>query len=1813
MAEDTNQISVSETTASTPSETTSVEPVVREPAEFPSVTKPVDTAIAKPVDNTFQFKLNKLKEAGVPDQELNAYTVRTGAKLLAAGVPQDKVDEYIGNKLPDMAGIQTMIKDNIEKQVNSGTEEKKPLSIEEALNHGFQTSVSGLMARQKLPEQELTGNEPWYTRAAATTAQVVGDIPAMVAGAAVGAAGGAETGPGAAITGMGGAFALPSALRQVYIDSISKGEFNNFSEFMERAVPVAIETAKSYVTGVGTGAVGIAAAPLGAAVKLGTEGATMTSISAALNGKAPTAQDFIDNGIVMFGMHGATKGASYLRGVYKDTGVSPVKVMEDAKKNPEIAKAVEEGRTPEAYEHLMEKKIVEKVSEDTMNRAKDYITEDIYKKATEAGVEHEEATYQAIIMAARYATRAQRLGVAPLTLYKEKELGIERGDEEEVGINKLNTLYQSDSEKPVFKSALVENLEGVQQEKGSTQQWEGIVKNLTQKGVKQEELDYYDLPEWIKEQGDISVTKQEIINYIKANELHVDEVEKGELSYISDLRKQYQDSVTKVNDSWQDVTAKAEERTELMDKRDELRKQLLKAETENKPAVKYSKYQTPGGENYKELLITLPIEEIQKRREKNGIPANGFKSSHFDEPNVVAHVRFNERSDKDGNKVLFIEELQSDWHQKGRKEGYAIRNPTFKDAQQFFGIRNEIWSQMADADKQAYVEEMTSGESHVRAGVPDAPFKKSWTELSLKRMLRYAVDNGMDKIAWTTGEMQNARYDLSKQVKEVTAKKWEDGRIGITFIDNNGERHTAGEFKENDLEEVVGKELSQKIVSEHKSIEEGDITTYKGLDLKVGGKGMKGFYDEILPAAVNKLIKKYGVRVENSEIPVETEQPVTQNTSEQEKRDIYYKNLLKDSMDEELAKEIAYNSPKQDVIEGLELYANIFKESNTEKVYSIELTPALKEAVSNPQTLFQKGRAKVTMDDNKRLITLFKTADKSSLIHESGHIWLEEMKEDANRKDAPRQLKDDWEIIKKYIGHEGNGSISTEAHETFAKQVEAYFREGKAPSAALKKVFDSFKQWLTDIYKTIKDLGVEINPGIHDIFDRLLATDKEIAVNKPKSEFGDNYLPPAKAFQSMEGASVSMNPLNQILNPVNISESSRDMATALRQAKGPAAQSTAMIQDSMQKYAKDINKLNNKERLDLIDYMENRTSGAKIPNTELQTIADTIKNIYSQMADKVKQVFPDAGLRQDYFTHQYENEAKAKQFFSDWVAKQGSERNLQERVFPSLKEAMDAGLQPRTTNPVETVMHYVINMNNLIAAHKGLELAQEAGIADYFKRGQQPDGWVPLNGNLSEKGGKTLYAPEDAARIYNNDISEGITGPLGSIIDVVNKSLNAADKIILGLSGYHFSVVTQDAIASEVANAAFNNDGLGEKIVGTGLAVKAPVNYVKAGSQLIDAYLGRSNLSPEFQQALDLAVRNNTVSVRQPEYWRAGPAKSYVDAFKAGTVISDFKEAGKQIVEKPLTGTPKVIATEIGKFVDSISHPLFEVYIPRLKISANISELHDWLQKHPEATSKEKDRAAQDIGNSIDNRFGEMMRDNLFWDKSHRQVLQVAFLSYSWVVGGMRMLKGILDAAATILTGKELTSNAKFLFGMAFTHVTMSAVANYLATGQAPQSWRDIVYPRTGGTTPEGKEERMMWPGHIAGNYTSYLHNGIRHGLQHEINPPLKLLGELLDNEDFRDKPITNNNNKWYDQQGWKDYTAHVLEQSQPIGLKSLLAGKKKGSKVGIIKRLLGIRTAPEYITNPEGFEEKMTGIHNREFQKKLKSDKKLAAQYEQE
>jgi len=170
--------------------------------------------------------------------------------------------------------------------------------------------------------------------------------------------------------------------------------------------------------------------------------------------------------------------------------------------------------------------------------------------------------------------------------------------------------------------------------------------------------------------------------------------------------------------------------------------------------------------------------------------------------------------------------------------------------------------------------------------------------------------------------------------------------------------------------------------------------------------------------------------------------------------------------------------------------------------YDVPAPGALREAMA-AGTFFQRAlnegpRGRILMDGARPFrIELFQARNLSTLLHELSHQWLEELRADAESPDAPDQIKADWQAVQDWFAKNGHpvtdGVISVEAHEMWARGGERYLMEGKSPSSALQRLFETFRGWLLNIYKTVDALRAPITPEIREVFDRLLATDEEIA------------------------------------------------------------------------------------------------------------------------------------------------------------------------------------------------------------------------------------------------------------------------------------------------------------------------------------------------------------------------------------------------------------------------------------------------------------------------------------------------------------------------------------------------------------------------------------------------------------------------------------------------------------------------------------------------------------------------------------------------
>jgi hypothetical protein len=305
----------------------------------------------------------------------------------------------------------------------------------------------------------------------------------------------------------------------------------------------------------------------------------------------------------------------------------------------------------------------------------------------------------------------------------------------------------------------------------------------------------------------------------------------------------------------------------------------------------------PGGENYKEILISLPTNE------KPYVPSH-FAGQVPEGHNLIAHARFNER-EINGKKTLFIEEIQSDLHQQGRKEGYTDNNLSSEikeledrqfakelemrdlianfnnlainrkniDADEYSKQYNALENSRKEINRE--ILELSYQANKLRTNndkkIPNTPFKKNWHELTIKRLIKYAVDNGFEAISLTPGQIQKDRYDLSKQISKVEIQKAFPNDSDNTYIrlkayGKDGDSLVLNQniFPEK-LSDYVGKDLADKINEDRKNkdyLRDGSALEYSGLDLQVGGEGMIGFYDNMLPSFINKFSKKYGAKLE---------------------------------------------------------------------------------------------------------------------------------------------------------------------------------------------------------------------------------------------------------------------------------------------------------------------------------------------------------------------------------------------------------------------------------------------------------------------------------------------------------------------------------------------------------------------------------------------------------------------------------------------------------------------------------------------------------------------------------------------------------------------------------------------------------------------------------------------------------------------------------------------------------------------------------------------------------------------------------------
>lgn len=443
-----------------------------------------------------------------------------------------------------------------------------------------------------------------------------------------------------------------------------------------------------------------------------------------------------------------------------------------------------------------------------------------------------------------------------------------------IDLSQTNETPKAKLSTPRFYSQLERTIEQVPErlQKQPAAQWKAwLSANAAKFGIKKDEIEWSGINDYLTLRGKDKVTAAELGEFLDLNNVKIEEITKGGTPQIdyseievlpvpsplqvgrndNDNRPQYKYAVTTVMDGRYIGYGNTEQ--EALDDAYSGYPEYWE-DMNDVEAPKYAQWVLPGGENYREMLLTLP-----------SLKGDAYTSAHWDEENILAHIRVNDRADVNGDKVLFVEEIQSDWAQAGRKRGFFDPKdiegfkfdqasgevvPAAEGEAHLWGYRG--FDQTFDSKQEA----IAFGESK---NIQPAPFisnTKDWVALAVKRVMLLAAQGDYDKVAFVTGDQSAGRYDLSKQVDAIAWERDDDGRITFSPM-KGGNDLSINTVEPSKLPDYVGKEIADKIVNSTE-----DNGYLEGVDLEVGGEGMKSFYDRIVPQVVNDVIKKLGGKME---------------------------------------------------------------------------------------------------------------------------------------------------------------------------------------------------------------------------------------------------------------------------------------------------------------------------------------------------------------------------------------------------------------------------------------------------------------------------------------------------------------------------------------------------------------------------------------------------------------------------------------------------------------------------------------------------------------------------------------------------------------------------------------------------------------------------------------------------------------------------------------------------------------------------------------------------------------------------------------
>lgn len=710
----------------------------------------------------------------------------------------------------------------------------------------------------------------------------------------------------------------------------------------------------------------------------------------------------------------------------------------------------------------------------------------------------------------------------------------------------------------------------------------------------------------------------------------------------------------------------------------------------------------------------------------------------------------------------------------------------------------------------------------------------------------------------------------------------------------------------------------------------------------------------------------------------------------------------------------------------------------------------------------------------------------------------------------------------------------------------------------------------------------------------------------------------------------------RIVNPVGMSDESMNAARLVRAKLGEQAFNIAQSQQKLEKFSRAIENLPPQARLDMIDDIE-RGLPQRMP--AFQPAADAMRAALDDWRKKIQSLGMGhlENFIENYFPHIWQDENAVKKVMGNLGRRplKGSASFLKQRTIPYTKDGIDLGLKPVSTNPLVLTFLKLREMQRFYTGVRIMEQLKAEGMAKFLPANKMvPEGWAEIKDAVGrvlqwsdEEGGFIIRGkyimPEDAARVLNNHLSGSKLANFApaQAIRVLSNSLNALQ---LGFSAFHLGFTTLDAMISKFA-VGVERVMHGEPLQAAKTMLELPISPMTnlyRGHQLRKAYLNIGGATPELQRMVG-ALTMAGGRIRMPKYFLpanngspfhgAGVASLAHDVRQALTApagkipheiakslasnahdfgMSVFRELQDMGHTLPIWQIPLEVA---GRLTRASTSVIMEQLVPLQKLGVFYDLAADAMRRKPDMPADQMARVMQSIWDSVDNRLGEMVYDNRFWDRTFKDSMHMSIRAVGWNYGTVAEIGGAGTDAMKLLgkvasgdkvVADDIGHKIPYVIGMTCLTMLIGAMFTRLLTGKGPQDIKDYFFPRTGGTTKQGTPERISLP-----SYAKDVYEYSQHPTQtviNKANPIYSLIHDVWSNSDYFGDAIYNPDASVLKK--GEQIGKYVFKEAAPFSIQGAkqISGSTEPGLGGTVRKVMpfvGLTPAPAYITSPEQME----------------------------